>query len=215
MYRSIMAVVLACTMMGMGAGSAAAASAYVTDELKFMVRTGQGTTNKIISVANSGDRVQVVQRDGDWAMVKLPNGKEGWMLARFLVDEAPGKVRMVKLEADYKALSRKYNSLRTEATALRAENRELAGTLKTSNTDLNQVRNDFKSLKADAAEYLTLKQDYARMKEQLKEQTGVLQELDELLLKRNIKMFALGAGVLLVGMLLGLSMRKKNSSRYL
>ncbi|WP_179953317.1 TIGR04211 family SH3 domain-containing protein [Desulfobotulus mexicanus] len=186
----------------------------MTDELQFMVRTGKSTDNKIVSIARSGDRVQAVETDGDWTYVKLADGKEGWMLGRFLVPDPPGKVRMITFEREHERLKQRFSSLENEAAELREENKNLKTILTEKKTNLEMMESAHKQLKEDAAEFLALKEESIRMREELEAQDLLVKEMDARLLERNIKMFALGAGVLLVGMLLGGSMRKKKKSSF-
>ncbi|MDY0163488.1 TIGR04211 family SH3 domain-containing protein [Desulfobotulus sp.] len=194
-------------------GHALAQTAYVTDELQFMVRTGKDTTHKIVAIARSGDKVEVVETDGDWTYVKH-DGKEGWMLGRFLVPDPPGKVRMVAFEREHERLKQRLARLEEEAAQLREENRNLSKALEEKKTGLELVATAHEKLKEEAAEFLSLKEEAGRMREILEEQRAMVQDLDAQLLERNIKMFALGAGVLLVGMILGISMRKKQKNTY-
>ncbi|MCW7754034.1 TIGR04211 family SH3 domain-containing protein [Desulfobotulus sp. H1] len=212
--KSYSKVLLLSFLFSMVTGLAMAGTAYVTDELQFMVRTGKSTDNKIVAIARSGDRVDVGDTDGDWTYVKLPGGQEGWMLGRFLVPDPPGKVRMVTFEREHERLKQRFAKLDEEAVALREENRNFQTQLSETEKRLESIKGDHEKLKEDSAEFLALKEEATRMRSLLEEREGLVQELDRLLLERNIKMFALGAGVLLVGMVLGISMRKKQKSSF-
>ena len=52
---------------------------YVSDVLKLTLRTGPSIENKIISVIESGQMMEIVDFGEEWSQVKLPNGKEGWV----------------------------------------------------------------------------------------------------------------------------------------
>lgn len=202
------------SFLWLSAGSVLAEMAYVTDELQFMVRTGKSTSNKIVAIARSGDRVQKMETDGDWTYVKLADGKEGWMLGRFLVPDPPGKVRMITFEREHERLKQRFSSLEKEAAELREENKNFKKTLTEKKTNLEITESAHRQLKEDAAEFLALKEEAAKMRKELEAQDLLVKDMDARLLERNIKMFALGAGVLLVGMLLGGSMRKKKKSSF-
>ena len=57
---------------------------YVSDILKLTLRTGPSIENKIISVLESGQVMEVIKFGDEWSRVQLPNGKEGWVLSRYL-----------------------------------------------------------------------------------------------------------------------------------
>lgn len=49
------------------------------------VRSGPGTASAVISVANTGIKVEVVGKEGGWTHVTLPDGGgDGWIASKFL-----------------------------------------------------------------------------------------------------------------------------------
>lgn len=90
-----------------------AQTAYVTDQLRLGVHVADDTSDRAFANIRSGDAVQVLQRDGAYARVRLDDGREGWVKATFLVDEAPARTQLPKLLA--------------ERDRLRAELSELTG----------------------------------------------------------------------------------------
>jgi len=57
------------------------------------VRSGPGTENAVVATAVRGDIVTVLEESDDWLRVRLPDGKRGWISARFVEilspEEAP------------------------------------------------------------------------------------------------------------------------------
>ena len=43
------------------------------------VRSGPGSTHGIIGNANRGDRLGLMGESGNWFLVQLPDGKQGWI----------------------------------------------------------------------------------------------------------------------------------------
>ena len=87
------------------------------------------------------------------------------------------------------------------------ENQELSDTLRTTQSQLEQIGQDYANLKNDSAEFLKIKSNYDRVSNQLTEETTKAQQLQNEVdqLKRNqfINKFLAGAGVLLVGFIIG------------
>lgn len=48
------------------------------------VRSGPGTGSAVMSVASTGSKVQVLEQQGGWTRVTLPDGGEGWIASKFL-----------------------------------------------------------------------------------------------------------------------------------
>ena len=77
---------------------------YVSDVLKLTLRTGPSIENKIISVIDSGQMMEVIKFGDEWSQVQLPNGKEGWVLSRYLTTNETHNIKLERLEAKHKNL---------------------------------------------------------------------------------------------------------------
>ena len=99
---------------------------YVTDEIPVMVRHEPGANRKIVAMPNTGTRVEVLENKEDgWSMVRLPDGKEGWTLTRYLTKGPSKQVIIDRLERENKALKEKSKTLLEENPHLKTERDEL------------------------------------------------------------------------------------------
>jgi SH3 domain protein len=100
-----------------------------------------------------------------------------------------------------------------ENNRLKTENKRLSSELEASQKQLTQTQTDFEALKAEDAEFLTLKANYNRMASQLAEQTAKAKQLEEqlssLVMNTYIKWFLAGSGVLIIGFLIGFSTKRQ------
>jgi SH3 domain protein len=185
---------------------------YVTDMLKLTVRSGPSTEHKILAVAESGQQVEMLEPGEDWSLVRTANGKEGYVLTRYLVPDPTYNIRLERLQNKHKALMQQAATLLEENTALKKEDRQLKSTLDENEKVLKKLRVDYEKLKAGSAEYIALKEKYKTASGQLAEQTKRAEALDEELrsieMNQYIKWFLAGSGVLLVGFIVGFSARK-------
>ncbi len=185
---------------------------YVSDKLKVTVRSGPGTEYKILDIAESGDRVEILETGEDWTLVKLANGKEGYITTRYLVPGPTYAIRFDQLQAKQNALSQQAAALLEENTQLREENKQLSSALNDTETALKKLDSDYQELKAGSAEFLTLKTKYQKVSEQLAAQSQKASKLDKELskveLNQYIKWFLAGSGVLLLGFIVGFSARR-------
>lgn len=190
-----------------------AESMYVSDVLKVTVRTGPSTEYKVIEVAESGERAEILEKGEDWSLVRLQNGKEGYVMTRYLVDGPTYKILYEQLQDKEKALSQKASALLEENNRLLEENKQLKAKLTGTEKSLKDVEGDFQELKAGSAEFLTLKTKFKKVSEQLSEQTKKADRLDKELskveLNQYIKWFLAGSGVLLLGFIVGFSARRQ------
>ena len=131
---------------------------YVTDVLKVTVRTGPSIENKIIKMV--GQRVEVLNPAQEWSQVRLFDGKEGWILNRYLISSETNKIRLDRLESEHSELKTKFETILEENSKLKTDNKTLSSALSDSEKALQKVRSDYESLKASSAEFLTLKSNY-------------------------------------------------------
>jgi SH3 domain protein len=186
---------------------------YVTDVLKLTLRSGPSTEHKILSVVASGQELEILEPGADWTKVRIANGKEGYVLTRYLMPEPTHNVRLEQLQSRHKALMQQSATLLEENTRFRKESKQFASTFDGNQKALKKLRSDYDKLKAGSAEYLELKQKYETLDRQIAKQTKRADALDEELrgieINQYIKWFLAGSGVLLVGFIVGFSARRQ------
>jgi SH3 domain protein len=77
---------------------ASAETAYVTDVLRLGIHAAADTSDRAFDNLVSGTAVEVLERNTNYARVKLADGREGWVRATFLVTTAPAAARIATLE---------------------------------------------------------------------------------------------------------------------
>jgi SH3 domain protein len=186
---------------------------YVSDILKLTLRTGPSIENKIIAVIESGQMMEVIQYGDEWSKVRLPSGKEGWVLSRYLTTDETNNIKLERLEAMHNNLTIQAAELLEENNRLKTENTRLSAEFEAGQKELVKTKSDYEALKAESAEFLTLKANYNRAASQLAEQTARAKQLEEQLssLEMNtyIKWFLAGSGVLIIGFLIGFSTKRQ------
>jgi SH3 domain protein len=82
-------------LLALGATAPAwAGGMYVRDELRINMRAGPGLEYRIVKLLKSGDRVDQTETKEDWALVKAPEGEEGWVPIGYLQAEAPPSIAL-------------------------------------------------------------------------------------------------------------------------
>jgi SH3 domain protein len=186
---------------------------YVSDILKLTLRTGPSIENKIIAVIESGQKMEVIKFGDEWSQVQLPDGKEGWVLSRYLTPDETKGIKLERMETMHKNLMLQAAELLEKNNRLKTENKRLSSELEASQKQLTQTQTDFEALKAEDAEFLTLKANYNRTASQLAEQTAKAKQLEKqlssLVMNTYIKWFLAGSGVLIIGFLIGFSTKRQ------
>jgi SH3 domain protein len=195
------------------ASSVSAKAMYVNDLIKLMVRSGRGLDNRILAVIESGDTVDVLEAGEQWSRVRTASGKEGWVLTRYLTDEETASRRLARLETAHEATVAENEVLKTENQQLTSENNTLAESLQQKTAEFEALRQEHEMLRRESAEFLQLKGDFARASARLEELQKQNQrfsaDMARLDRSQNIRWFIVGASVLLVGFVIGVSSRRK------
>ncbi len=199
------------------AGMAYADTRYVIDKTQITFRTGPGNDRKILSLLSSGQSVSFLQSEAEWAKVSLQSGKEGWVLQRYLTEEVPCRTRIEEVNQTLQRLKTELDSAQKTNQQTNADKTRLTSDLKSLRQELANTKKSYTKLKKDAASFLELKAIHEKTVKRLTNQTQKAVDLDknltQTLRKQNIRWFLGGAGVLLVGFILGFgSKRQKRQS---
>lgn len=225
MYSLRVVLMVLCGICLMGSYSWAE-TAYITDTLKITFRTGPSLENKIISVLSSGQAVEVLGAEGDWSHIQLlkdgETTKEGWVLSRYLITRQPWEMQTQAFYKESTEFKKKAMDLEKELSGVVRREKELDAALKDTAATLEKLKEEHESLKEGAAGYLELKAEYTKTQSELETTQQALGEMTEkyenLRASEWRKGFGTGAGVLLlglvVGMVLGRQQRKRRSSYY-
>ncbi len=155
---------------------------YVSGYREIMLRSGPSVEHRIIAALKTGNEMEIVGAEGDYNLVSLPDGRQGYVLTSFLTEEAPPLRQIEELTAKVEAQLAELEQLRGENLQLTAQNEKLN----------NSNQNDQRQLRRLQQESTNLQRDM------------------------RLWWFVAGAGVLLIGWLMGwtrVRLRRKVRSR--
>jgi SH3 domain protein len=210
-YIKTMCIVGICLFLS--AAASAETKNYINDSMTITMRTGPGTDRKIIALLGVGQEVEILRTENEWTMVRLPNAKEGWVISRFITDQTPNAILLKVLQKKFDELQTKAASLIEENKTLNTDNKKLNTDLKANETKLKNLDSTYETLKKDSKHFIELQEKYKASATKLSEQTQKAQkyedELTKLLWNQNIKWFLSGAGVLILGFIIGFSAKRQ------
>ena len=201
---------------------ALAANKYVTDEFEVTMRSGTSTSNSIVLLLKSGDKVSVLEEDlaSQYSLVETEGGKKGYVLSRFLDEIPSAKQRLLELQKKSRQQTESISSLRNEINQLRTslddsqtDNESLKSTLLASETELERVRSASENT-------LNILEENERLNSIVKilrqEKQNLADENEGLRDSTGMDWFVRGAAVSLIAFLLGIIItrirwRKQNS----
>jgi SH3 domain protein len=186
---------------------------YVSEIIEITLRTGPGIDHKVIAMVPSGVELTVLESGGEWTRVRLPNEKEGYVLNRFLTNKKPSEMLLRELEQKYQSMETQSESLRNDYNMQKDENQQLLAELSNKEERLAALTESYETLKQESTDFLSLKKNHENTAAQLTELTEKARRYEEALTriqKRQIFRWVLtGAGILLVGFLIGMSSRRQ------
>lgn len=104
------------TLLAMLPLSAGAEIAYVTDMLQLDMYAGSDMAGSPIKRLRSGDKLEIVERNGRYARVKS-GSQTGWVKSLYLVEQEPARTRVNQLEKTNEQLEGSVKTLRAQVTA--------------------------------------------------------------------------------------------------
>jgi SH3 domain protein len=218
-FLLLLSFLLPCSTIFFSAKAVNAATRYVMPSAEVVVRTGQGNEYKIIGMVKDGDVVDLLQESDAYAMVRLPDGREGWMLKRFLSAAPPLSVVVASLRAENEKMKQREMEQTQQVNEISENLKKAEAELVSILTERDRIKTDYQNLRQDTADVILIKEDMLRVTKEnellVQEMAALKEENNKLNKDRSINWFLAGGGVLLVGMFIGRlssASRKRKSS---
>jgi hypothetical protein len=90
---------------------------YVVEQLVVNVNSAAGGTGEHVATLKSGDRVELIEKAGDEAHVRLANGRDGWVRASYLMTTEPLRVQLAARTAEVAQLQGEIEKLQAAVRA--------------------------------------------------------------------------------------------------
>ena len=189
--------------------NAAAETRFVSDELEITMRVGPSTKQRIISMLKSGTQVEILSVDpkSGYSKVRAANGKTGFVLSRFLMDEPSAREQVASLTAKIQELQAEPEQVRTRLNQLQDDYARLQKDHQKLLNDKNSITQELAGIRQTAANAINISNERSELRKQvvkLKQEVADLQHTNrELANNRNQRWFLIGAGVVIGSILLG------------
>ena len=187
-----------------------AETAYVSDRLEITMRTGTSTQYSIIRMLPSGARLELLETDAasGYSRVRTTDGTEGWVLTRYLMDRPAAREEVAAASERAGSLQLQVSDLSAQVEALTGERNALQAQRDGLEAEVAELRGELERVRRVSAASLELDQANRELRTRVaatdQENARLRGEIDDL--KRNTQRdwFLAGAGVLLLGLVLGL-----------
>ena len=92
-------------------------TAYVTDNLRLGVHQASDTSDRPFRTLESGEAMDIISRNRNYANVRLSDGVEGYVKATYLVFEKPAKLIVAETETEKVALQKELEDMKAAFAA--------------------------------------------------------------------------------------------------
>lgn len=133
--------------------SAFAETAYVTDNLRLGLHQASNTSDRAFRTLESGQELEIISRDRNYANVRLPDGVVGFVKVAYLVDDKPAKLIVAETQAANDAL-------RKELEETKAAFAAPAATIASLESQLDNTREAAQASAAQVEELTAQVSDY-------------------------------------------------------
>jgi len=185
---------------------------YINDRQLVRIRSGRTDKDRILTSASSGTQLQLLSEKGRYSQVRTIKGTTGWLLSIYLRKTPIARVRLKEAnkllkqaKRDIKEKEKSFKNLNTIHGKLKARYQDLEG-------NFTKSMQENKKLAKLASEPIKLAKENKRLSSlsfQMTEQINTLQvKMSDLKDDTQKQWFLYGAGVILLGVLLGILLPK-------
>lgn len=181
-----------------------ASEAYITDSFRISLRRGPNTESEILRFLTSGQAVEVLESNEEWSRIQLPDHDEsnlsGWVLSRYLITRIPYEDQNRSLRQKNELLSEDLSNVKNELKDSIARENALSVEIKRYADDLDKSRKMYEALTKESTDFLVLKAEHKKSQEDIRK---LIRDNENLGSSQLQKWFAIGALVLLIGLIIG------------
>jgi len=206
LVKRLIVMLLLCAV----AGLAQAETRYVSDQLEITLRTGTSTSHSIVKMLKSGTPLQVLQTDPNtgYTQVRTPDGTEGWVLSRFLMDSPAARDQLAAAQKKVAELNLQDRKATNAYNELKSRNQDLTDQVNKLKEKNGQIAQQLSEIRRTASNALAIDSENKELKSKLlslqRDLQSVRQENESLKDRTARDWFMVGAGVVILGIVIGL-----------
>ena len=210
---------------------------YVSDRLIISIRDGQDQNAAVLGYLETAAPVEILEEKGDFLRIRTEDGIEGWVRTQYIVSEKPKALIIDNLKNKIETLNKEIETLKNEQDS---GSNTLSKTKKMYQNNIEELKEEVNINQKFAAkakiDFIQLDEKYKNLLKNSKNTEGLIEEVEKLkklnaelntevkslrkdrknpLKSNRIQSFIAGAGVLILGFILGGSAKKRKKSRFI
>ena len=210
---------------------------YVSDRLIISVRDGQDQNAAVLGYLETAAPVEILEENGDFLRIRTEDGLEGWVRAQYIVSETPKTLIIDNLKNEINALNKEIQAIKNKEDSTSNTLSESKKMYREKIEELKEEVNINQKFAAKAkSDFIELNNKYTNLLNNSKNTEKLINEVEKLKKSNNelntevkslrmdrknplksnkIQSFIAGAGVLLLGFILGGSAKKRKKTRFI
>ena len=210
---------------------------YVSDRLIISVRDGQDQNAAVLGYLETAAPVEILEENGDFLRIRTEDGLEGWVRAQYIVSETPKTLIIDNLKNEINALNKEIQAIKNKKDSTSNTLSESKKMYREKIEELKEEVNINQKFAAKAkSDFIELNNKYTNLLNNSKNTEKLINEVEKLKKSNNelntevkslrmdrknplksnrIQSFIAGAGVLLLGFILGGSAKKRKKTRFI
>lgn len=137
-----------------------AETAYVTDTLRLGLHQAEDTSDRAFRTLDSGQELEILAKDRNYAQVRLPDGTLGYVKVAYLVFDKPAKLIVAETQAANTELEQKLAELNAAFSqpaatiaALETRLKETVDALDTATGEASALQEEIANLRSRQSQY--------------------------------------------------------------
>jgi SH3 domain protein len=140
--------------------AALAETAYITDNLRLGLHQATDTSDRAFRTLESGQELEIISRDRNYANVRLPDGVEGYVKAAYLVFDKPAKLIVAETQASVERLESELTETKAAFAAPAATIESLQKQHNRSKETADASASEIAALTAELSDYRSRQDQY-------------------------------------------------------
>jgi len=163
----------------LGNTAAFAQSVYVTDSMKYTLRSGASGSHKVIRMLTSGTRLILLETDktSGYSKVKTTAGITGYIPTRFTLKQPASKWFLDKANKKLKLLQAENKQIKDNLSTLQTNNSETLSTTQSLGKERDQLSTELNELRKTASNAIQLQRQRNELQERVVHVERELQQL--------------------------------------
>ncbi len=186
-----------------------AESRYVTDQFKITMRSGESTGHKIMRMLPSGLEVKILKENPASGYTQvIARGETGYVLTRQLMSQPSARDQVARLQSRLQDLQEAPEKLSGKLSALRGQYDDLNSAHKELTQIKLQLENELEGIRRTAADAVRINNERNELRKTVaaltRERENLKQANRDLTNQSTQRWFLIGAGVIILGIIIGL-----------